>query len=90
MPVATLGSVMTGDADAATEPTVEQPGLDEPDLEQIDGISRDLAQVEEALVRLDEDTYGRCDVCRAEIGDEVLADHPTRSLCEAHLPAVGN
>ena len=59
-------------------------------LEELDRIAEDLAGVEEALVRLDEGTYGRCEVCGGDIGDELLAEHPARSLCEAHLPVVGS
>ena len=40
-----------------------------------------LAQVEAALERLDEGTYGRCTVCGRPIPDERLEVRPTATTC---------
>ncbi len=40
-----------------------------------------LAQVEAALERLDEGTYGRCTVCGRRIPDERLEVRPTATTC---------
>jgi DnaK suppressor protein len=46
-------------------------------------VERDLSGVERALVRLDEGTYGVCDVCGRPIGDDVLSIAPLASRCSA-------
>jgi RNA polymerase-binding transcription factor DksA len=43
-----------------------------------------LDDVERALVRLDEGTYGSCEVCGVEIGDERLAEVPATRFCIQH------
>ena len=40
-----------------------------------------LADVERALVKLDEGSYGACDVCEEPIGDERLEALPWAVLC---------
>lgn len=47
---------------------------------------RALDEVDRALARLEEGTYGSCEVCGAPIEDEALADSPTARTCRAHLP----
>lgn len=70
------------DADPATEPapepTTELAGeaAAAPKLD-LDGIERDLADVELALARLDSGEYWTDEVTGAAIPDEHLAEHPT-------------
>ena len=51
-----------------------------------------LDAVERSLARLDEGTYGRCDVCGSAIDDERLEREPTAEQCaacaSAHTPGV--
>ena len=56
---------------APTEPTALPAPLD------LDGIERDLADVEAALARLDADTYWADEVTGDELPAELLAAHPT-------------
>ncbi len=51
-------------------------------LETVEG---ELAAVDRALARLDDGTYGRCQVCEAPIDDEVLAGDPLAERCSHHL-----
>jgi DnaK suppressor protein len=48
---------------------------------QADALSATLADVERALVKLDEGTYGVCDVCGDPIPDERLEARPWTSRC---------
>lgn len=50
-------------------------------LEQVDVELRD---VERALHRLDDGTYGQCEVCHAQIGDERLEAQPAARFCMEH------
>jgi RNA polymerase-binding transcription factor DksA len=67
------------DADGAGAPASVDNGLAV--LEQIE---RELVEVDAALVRLDDGTYGTCRVCSATIDDATLADRPTTDVCAAH------
>jgi RNA polymerase-binding transcription factor DksA len=51
------------------------------DAELIADAESDLSAVEAALARLDEGTYGLCDVCGGRIDDSVLADDPVALRC---------
>jgi DnaK suppressor protein len=55
---------------------MEQPELDDAE--------RDVDDVEHVLRRLDDGTYGTCEVCGEPIGDELLRDDPARRTCAAH------
>jgi DnaK suppressor protein len=48
---------------------------------QADALSATLADVERALEKLDEGTYGLCDHCGALIPEERLEARPWTSLC---------
>ncbi len=43
-----------------------------------------LHETERALAKLDEQTYGRCDVCDAQIGAERLEFRPYATRCVVH------
>jgi len=43
-----------------------------------------LAETERASAKLDEGTYGRCDVCEREIGAERLEFRPYATRCVQH------
>ena len=45
-----------------------------------------LDDVDRALARIDDGTYGTCETCGAVIDDAVLVSSPTARACEAHLP----
>jgi RNA polymerase-binding transcription factor DksA len=47
-------------------------------------VERELTDVEGALARLDEGTYGTCIVCGAAIADERLAEAPAATRCADH------
>jgi hypothetical protein len=55
------------------------------DLGLLDELSTGLAQVQTALERLDDGTYGSCEHCGTAIDDDVLRESPTATLCGAHL-----
>ena len=48
---------------------------------QADVLSTKLADVERALAKLDDGSYGRCDRCGAAIGDDRLEARPASVLC---------
>ena len=50
----------------------------------LDRIAGDLGAVEAAMRRLDEGTYGRCEVCGAEIAEERLTSEPLATRCAQH------
>jgi len=51
-----------------------------------DALERQVDDVERALARLAEGTYGTCEVCGARLGDALLEEQPGARLCAAHLP----
>ena len=63
----------------------DEHGL-EVDLDTLASIESELDAVELALHRLDDGSYGRCDVCEAPLGEAELAAVPTARFCPAHLP----
>ncbi len=56
----------------------------EPDRHLLELLEEDLADVERALARLDEGTYGTCEVCGGQIADDRLAETPAGRRCAAH------
>jgi DnaK suppressor protein len=48
----------------------------------------DLADVDRALERLDDGTYGTCEVCGEAIADDVLERAPATRLCPPHAEAT--
>jgi RNA polymerase-binding transcription factor DksA len=54
------------------------------------GARQALADIELALARMNEGTYGRCRACDADIPLAVLTAIPTTTVCQAcHPPAAG-
>ena len=51
---------------------------------ELDAAERDVEDVEKALERLDDGTYGTCETCGEPIADELLAANPSRRTCAAH------
>ena len=60
-----------------------------PDRAEMDvaGVEVELDDVARALDRLDEGSYGTCEVCGAGLADEVLAAAPAERFCAEHQPA---
>lgn len=74
-----LSSYDQHQADVGTE-TFER----EKDMSILEQVEAELADVEHALRRLDEGTYGTCEVCGKTIPDERLEAMPATRLCLAH------
>ena len=70
-------------ADVASE-TFER----EKDFSILEQVEAELADVERALHRLDEGTYGSCEACGSAIGDERLEAQPATRFCIAHQAAA--
>ncbi len=77
--VGELSSYDQHQADMGTE-TFER----EKDLSILEQIEAELADVEHALRRLDDGTYGTCEVCGRAIPDERLEALPATRLCLQH------
>ncbi|GAC1315533.1 MAG: hypothetical protein NVSMB16_12560 [Acidimicrobiales bacterium] len=58
------------------------------DLGLLEQIESDLRDVEEALERLEDGTYGTCEVCGKPIPDERLEANPTARRDVEHEPAA--
>ncbi len=74
-----LSSYDQHQADTGTE-TFER----EKDLSILEQVEAELADVEHALRRLDDGTYGTCEVCGKVIPDERLEAMPASRLCLEH------
>lgn len=70
-------------ADTGTE-TFER----ERDLGILDAVEGELDDVEHALRRLDDGSYGTCEACGRPIGAERLAALPATRLCVEHATSV--
>lgn len=70
-------------ADVASE-TFER----EKDFSILEQVEAELADVERALSRLDDGSYGTCEACAAPIGDERLAAQPATRFCITHQEAA--
>jgi RNA polymerase-binding transcription factor DksA len=56
------------------------------ELGLLDGIAAELADVQAALDRLDQGTYGNCESCGEPIDGATLESSPTARFCADHLP----
>jgi len=74
-----LSSYDQHQADMGTE-TFER----EKDLSILEQVEAELADVEHALRRLDDGTYGTCEVCGRPIPEERLEAMPAARLCMEH------
>lgn len=54
------------------------------DLSILENIERELLDVEHALQKLTDGTYGKCDVCGEDIGEARLQELPATALCVNH------
>ena len=70
-------------ADVASE-TFER----EKDFSILEQVEAELTEVERALRRLDDGTYGTCESCSQPIADERLAAQPATRFCVAHQEAA--
>lgn len=77
--VGELSSYDQHQADMGTE-TFER----EKDISILEQVEAELADVEHALHRLDEGTYGTCEVCVKPIPEERLEAMPATRLCLEH------
>ena len=66
-------------ADSASE-TFER----EKDFSILDQVEAELSDVERALARLDDGTYGSCEACGVAIGDDRLEVQPAARFCIEH------
>ena len=81
--VGELSSYDQHQADMGTE-TFER----EKDLSILEQVEAELADVEHALRRLDDGTYGTCEVCGKVIPDDRLEAMPATRLCLEHQAAA--
>ncbi|MHB8439738.1 MAG: TraR/DksA C4-type zinc finger protein [Acidimicrobiales bacterium] len=56
------------------------------DLNAVAELEEELHDVERALSRLDEGTYGTCEACGERLPEDVLVQRPAARFCAAHLP----
>jgi DnaK suppressor protein len=66
-----------GDYGSEVEETMERQGMADQNDQQV-------ADIDAALARIDDGTYGRCRVCGQEIDDERLEARPQADTCRAH------
>jgi RNA polymerase-binding transcription factor DksA len=55
-----------------------------PDALLLDQVNDELGAVDEALRRLDEGTYGTCEVCGSRLDPEQLKQDPLMTRCPGH------
>ena len=56
----------------------------DPDDATLGEAEAEVADVQHALDRLDDGTYGTCEICGTPIGDDRLAEQPAARTCAAH------
>ena len=52
--------------------------------EEVLRLALDQVEARRVLLDADDDRYGRCDVCRADLGAAALAEMPWADRCMAH------
>jgi|ERR671916_1731750 len=70
-----------GDYGSEVEETMERQGL-------ADESERQRAEIDQALARLDDGSWGRCAVCGKDIDDERLEARPQVNTCREHADAA--
>lgn len=68
-------------ADIGTE-TFER----EKDISILESLERELRELELALERVDDGTYGTCEACGAQLAPERLEAQPAARFCVEHTP----
>lgn len=68
-------------ADMGTE-TFER----EKDLSILESLERELRELDGAIRRVDDGTYGRCEACGSAIPEERLEAQPAARFCAGHVP----
>jgi RNA polymerase-binding transcription factor DksA len=77
--ISELSSLDQHQGDIGTE-TFER----EKDFSILEQVEAELHDVQRALQRLDDGTYGKCEACNQPIGDERLAALPAARFCVQH------
>ena len=79
-------------SDGVVEPEEEAVDLQETDVEQaiLDSEKTLLAEVQQALVRIDNGTYGICSNCGQPIPEKRLEAIPWATLCVTCEPELGS
>jgi RNA polymerase-binding transcription factor DksA len=75
---------MADDELSFPRPDPGPPPSRELDVQMLERVEGDLADVEAVLPKIDDGTYGTCEACGAAIPDEILASAPATRLCVAH------
>jgi RNA polymerase-binding transcription factor DksA len=70
--------------DLGAAPAEDPSRTAEEDIRRLEAIDAELAGVDVALRRLDEGSYGTCEVCGAALGAGVLEADPLAVRCPAH------
>jgi RNA polymerase-binding transcription factor DksA len=70
-----------GDYGSEVEETMERQG-------QADESDRQRAEIEDALARIENGSWGRCAVCGKDIDDERLEARPQVNTCREHADAA--
>lgn len=81
--VSELSSIDQHPADIGTEEFER-----EKDLSIIENLEGELTSIEAAFARVEDDTYGKCEVCGKDIGAERLEARPAATLCIEHQQAA--
>jgi len=63
------------------ETTLASRTVEEPYRSLLERVRRDLDNVEVAMARLADGTYGHCEACDATLSEEQLASAPAASRC---------
>jgi DnaK suppressor protein len=66
-------------------PSGEAP-LEAVDTSVLDAVEAEVDDIGRALARLEEGSYGTCEVCGDRISAQTLAERPAARHCPAHLP----
>jgi RNA polymerase-binding transcription factor DksA len=88
------GTIVNDDAQEIEEDAAGQHPADtasdeearDRDIGLLEGVEGELRDVEAALERLDQGTYGQCEVCGRPIPDERLEAYPTARFDVEHEP----
>jgi RNA polymerase-binding transcription factor DksA len=72
---------------ASTEDLHLEPISDDPlSAGALDALEGEVVDIERALARLDDGSYGTCEVCAQRLPVAVLNERPAARYCADHLP----